>query len=67
MDKELQLISLPAGEAHELHVLASNGDKDAVAAFAELWPEVGECFLCGAELKPKEDELLELIPDPEGG
>ena len=35
---------------------------DAIAAFAELWPEVGECFLCGAELAPHQG-VTAILPD----
>ena len=62
MDKPLQLISLPSSEAHELNVLAEHGDVDTIAAFAELWPEVGECFLCGAELPPHQG-VTAILPD----
>jgi hypothetical protein len=47
---ELRLISMPY--AARLNNAAARGETEAVEFFRDLWPEMGECFLCGNPLAP---------------
>ena len=49
---ELSLISMRYAEAARLNSAAARGETEAVEFFRDLWPEMGECFLCGNQLAP---------------
>lgn len=65
MTTELQLLSMPYVEAQRLHQAAARGDEEAVKFFEELWPEAGECFLCGDPLAAFEG-VTAIMTDPRG-
>jgi len=49
---ELSLISMRYAEAARLNSAGARGETEAVEFFRDLWPEMGECFLCGNPLAP---------------
>jgi putative ABC transport system substrate-binding protein len=47
---ELRLISMP--NAARLNSAAARGETESRRVLCDLWPEMGECFLCGNPLAP---------------
>ena len=62
-EQPVQLLSLPVIEAEQWFKAAKRDDPEATAFFAELWPEPGPCFVCGAPLAAFEGGTA-LLPDP---